>query len=239
VSTVLVITPTYNESESLPALADGILEHLPTASLLVVDDGSPDGTGAVAARLAAGDGRVHVLQRGGRLGFASAYLDGFRWGLAREFDVFVQMDADLSHAPADLPTLVGALDGGADLAIGSRRVSGGGIEGWSVGRHLLSWSGSFYSRAILGLAVRDLTSGYRAIRRPVLAALDFDEIVAEGYSFLIETAYRAHQLGFRVCEVPILFVDRRAGRSKMSVRIFLEAVRTVPFLRWRALRGRL
>ncbi|MCA9536018.1 MAG: polyprenol monophosphomannose synthase [Myxococcales bacterium] len=236
---VLIVTPTYNERENLPRFLDGVFEVLPNAHVLVVDDASPDGTGALADELAAADPRVRVLHRPGKLGLGTAYLDGFHWGLAQGFDVFFEMDTDLSHDPRYLPDFLDALAEGADVVIGSRNVSGGGVEGWGLGRHVLSKGGSLYSRTLLGLPVQDLTSGYKAFRRTVLERLQLGEVSSNGYSFQIELTYRAVLAGFTVREVPIIFVDRRAGQSKMSRRIVAEAVLMVPVLRLRALLGRL
>lgn len=224
-SRTLVITPTYDERDNLPVLVERLQAVDARLDLLVVDDASPDGTGALADELHAHHGeRVRVLHRPGKQGLGSAYVAGFRRALAEGYDVVVQMDADLSHDPRAVPLLLGALDRGADLAIGSRWVPGGGIEGWGLGRLALSRGGSLYSRWILGTGVRDMTSGFKAIRRRVLEALDPDSIRAEGYSFQIEVTYRALAAGFRVEEVPILFVDRRAGHSKLSRSIFVEAI---------------
>lgn len=236
---VLIVTPTYNERENLSRFLAGVFEVLPRAHVLVVDDASPDGTGELADQFAADDPRVHVLHRPGKLGLGTAYLDGFRWGLAEPFDVFFEMDTDLSHDPRYLPDFLDALAEGADLVIGSRNVSGGGVEGWGVGRHMLSKGGSLYSRTWLGLPVQDLTSGYKGFRRSVLEGLALDGVSSNGYSFQIELTYRAALAGFVVREVPIIFVDRRAGHSKMSRRIVVEAVLMVPALRLRALLGRL
>lgn len=222
---ILVITPTYDERENLPALVEGLHEAVAGADLLVVDDASPDGTGALADELHAVHGnRVRVLHRPGKLGLGSAYVAGFGDALARGYDVVVQMDADRSHDPRAVPALLAALERGADVAIGSRWVPGGAIEGWGLGRLALSRGGSLYSRAILGTRVRDMTSGFKALRRGVLEALDLGSIRSEGYSFQIEVTYRALRAGFRVEEVPIRFVDRRAGQSKLSRAIFLEAI---------------
>ena len=236
---VLIVTPTYNERENLARFLAGVFEVLPRAHVLVVDDASPDGTGDLAEELAADDERVQVLHRPGKLGLGTAYLDGFRWGLAEGFDVFFEMDTDLSHDPRYLPDFLDALAEGADVVIGSRNVSGGGVEGWGLGRHVLSKGGSLYSRTLLGLPVQDLTSGYKAFRRTVLERLQLGEVSSNGYSFQIELTYRAVLAGFTVREVPIIFVDRRAGQSKMSRRIVAEAVLMVPVLRLRALLGRL
>lgn len=236
---VLIITPTYNEHDNLETFVQQVLAQLPDARVLVIDDASPDGTGQLADRLAAADSRVHVMHREGKLGLGSAYLAGFRWALQRDFDVVFEMDTDLSHDPAHLPAFLEALHQGADVVVGSRNIPGGGTEGWGVGRHVLSKGGSLYSRTILGLRVRDLTSGYKAFRREVLQALDLDAVRSEGYAFQIELTYRAILRGFRVDEVPIRFVDRRAGHSKMSRKIFLEAITMVWRLRFDALRGKM
>ncbi|MCA9577415.1 MAG: polyprenol monophosphomannose synthase [Polyangiales bacterium] len=236
---VLIVTPTYNERENLARFLAGVFEVLPRAHVLVVDDASPDGTGDLAEELAADDERVQVLHRPGKLGLGTAYLDGFRWGLAEGFDVFFEMDTDLSHDPRYLPDFLDALADGADLVIGSRNVPGGGVEGWGLGRHVLSKGGSLYSRTWLGLPVQDLTSGYKAFRRAVLEKLALESVSSNGYSFQIELTYRAALAGCTVREVPIIFVDRRAGHSKMSRRIVAEAVLMVPALRLRALLGKL
>jgi len=235
----LIVTPTYNERDNLEALVDGVFGVLPDAHILVVDDASPDGTGDLADDMASRDGRVHVMHRTGKLGLGTAYLAGFAWGLAREYEYIFEMDADLSHDPKYLPSFLEALDGGAGLVIGSRNIPGGDVEGWGPFRHFLSKGGSLYSRTILGLDVQDLTSGYKAFRRDVLEAIGLDDVGSEGYSFQIELTYRAVLRGFSVAEVPIVFVDRRAGQSKMSGNIFVEAVLRVLLLRWNALTGKL
>lgn len=235
---VLVVTPTYNEADNLEAFVRSLFEVLPEAHVLVVDDASPDGTGKIADRLAGSDERVRVLHRSGKLGIGSAYIDGFRLGLREGYDVFVQMDTDLSHDPAHLPAMLRALEQGADVVLGSRNIPGGGVRGWGLGRHVLSKGGSLYSRAILGLDIRDLTSGYKVFRRRTLETIELGTIRSEGYSFQIEMTWRALRAGLRVEEVPIVFVDRRAGKSKMSRAIFLEAVAMVWKLRLDQLRGR-
>lgn len=235
---VLVVTPTYNEAENLERFVETLFDSLPEAHVLVVDDASPDGTGRIADRLAGRNPRVRVLHRSGKLGIGSAYLDGFRFGLREGYDVLVQMDTDLSHDPRHLPAMLRAIDDGADVVLGSRNIPGGGVTGWGIGRHVLSKGGSLYSRTILGLPIRDLTSGYKMFRRAVLEAIDLGEVRSEGYSFQIEMTWRALRRGFRVVEVPIVFVDRRAGKSKMSRQIFAEAVAMVWKLRLDELRGR-
>lgn len=236
---VLVVTPTYDERDNVELFVAAVLEVLPGATVLVVDDASPDGTGEVADRLAAADARVHVMHRPGKLGLGTAYGDAFRWALARDFDVVFEMDADLSHDPGHLPEMLRAIDAGADVVLGSRSVPGGGVEGWGPGRHLLSKGGSLYARRILGVPIRDMTTGFKAFTRRALEAIDPATLRSNGYAFQIETTYRALRKGLCVVEVPIVFVDRRAGRSKMSRRIFAEAVVEVWRLRLDALRGRI
>lgn len=236
---VLVITPTYNERENLHAFLDALFAVAPEVDVLVVDDNSPDGTGALADAVAAVDPRVHVRHRAGKLGLGTAYLEGFRWAIDNGYDVVFEMDTDLSHDPRYVPDFLRAIDAGADVVIGSRNIPGGGVEGWGPGRHLLSKGGSVYSRTILGLEVRDLTSGYKAFTRDALDRIDLGGVKSNGYSFQIELTYRAALRGMRVAEVPILFVDRRAGASKMSRKIFAEAVVMVWKLRLDALRGRM
>jgi dolichol-phosphate mannosyltransferase len=235
---VRIITPTYNERENLATFRAMVRATLPDAEMMVVDDASPDGTGALADELCRSDPALSVLHRPRKLGLGSAYLEGFQRALQDGVDVVVQMDADLSHEPAAVPRLLEALEKGADLAIGSRYVPGGAIQGWGPGRHLLSRGGSVYSRAILGAPVRDMTSGFKAIRASVLQAIGLPTIRSEGYSFQIELTYRALCRGFRVVEVPIVFVDRRVGQSKMSSRIFLEAIGMPWKLRFDTLRRR-
>lgn len=228
----LVIVPTYNERDNIAT----VIERLFAASsrdsvhLLVVDDSSPDGTAAVVESLAAKDDAVDLMRRQSKLGLGSAYLAGFRWGLEREYDTFLEMDADLSHDPADVPRLIAALDDGADLAIGSRYVLGGRIENWSGARRLLSRSGNVYARMWLRFDVADATGGFRAYRRSALEDIELGTIRSEGYAFQIEMAHRVHRAGGRIVEVPITFVERAAGASKMSRRIVLEAITKVP--RW-------
>ncbi len=230
---VLIITPTYNEQDNLPMFVESLHQVMPHAEVLIVDDASPDGTGALAERMAAKDARMHVLHRAGKLGIGSAYVEGFRWALVRDYDIVCQMDTDLSHDPKHLPAFVLAIEQGADIVLGSRNIHGGRVEGWGLGRHLLSKGGSLYSRVILGLPIRDLTSGYKAFHKRALQKLPLDTVHSEGYAFQIEMTYRAIQQGLRVVESPIVFVDRRAGQSKMSGKIFWEAIFVVWRLRWR------
>jgi dolichol-phosphate mannosyltransferase len=235
----LIVTPTYNERYNLPLFVRATLEVVPRAHVMVVDDASPDGTGDVADTLAREDSRVHVLHRPAKQGLGTAYVQAFERGLAEGYQQFFEMDADLSHDPGYLPAFLRAFDQGADVVVGSRNVPGGGVEGWGLGRHVLSRGGSIYSRVILGVGVKDLTTGYKAFTRRALEALDLPSIRSNGYSFQIETTYRALRRGLTVVEVPIVFVDRRAGESKMSRRIFAEAVVMVWKLRLAAQRGEL
>jgi len=236
---VLVITPTYNERENLHAFLDALFAVAPQVDVLIVDDNSPDGTGVLADEVAARDPRVHVRHRAGKLGLGTAYIEGFQWALAQNYDVVFEMDTDLSHDPRYVPEFIRAIEAGADVVVGSRNIPGGGVEGWGPGRHFVSKGGSVYARTILGLDVRDLTSGYKAFTRDALQRIDLGGVKSNGYSFQIELTYRAVLRGMRVAEVPILFVDRRAGASKMSRKIFAEAVVMVWKLRFDALRGRM
>ncbi|MFO0658610.1 MAG: polyprenol monophosphomannose synthase [Polyangiaceae bacterium] len=227
---VLVVTPTYNEAENIEAFVSAVLAVDPCIEILVVDDASPDGTGAIMDAICSREPRAHVMHRRAKLGLGTAYVAGFTWGLEEGFERFFEMDADFSHAPRDLMRLVRALDR-ADVVIGSRNIPGGGVEGWGPGRHVLSRGGSLYARTILGVEVRDLTSGFKGYTRRAIEAIDIRSIESNGYSFQIESTYRALKRGMRVVEEPIVFVDRRAGHSKMNRRIFAEAVLMVWKLR--------
>ena len=227
-----VVLPTYEEAENLPSIAAAILEALPGATLLVVDDNSPDGTGALAGSLAAADPRIRVRHRAGKQGLGRAYLDGFKVALEGGAAALIQMDADWSHDPAALPALLAPITrGDADLVIGSRYARGGRVEDWGIGRRLISRGGSLFARVVLNLKPFDLTGGFKAWRGPTLAAIDFAGIHAGGYVFQIEMTHRASRAGARVTEVPITFRDRRVGRSKMSRRIIVEALLVVVRLR--------
>ena len=215
-----VVLPTYNERENLPAIVPAILAAA-QVDVLVVDDSSPDGTGALADALAASHPRVRVLHRDRKEGLGRAYLAGFAEALARGYGRILEMDADFSHDPARLPDLLAT---GADLALGSRYVEGGGTENWGLGRRVLSKGGSLYARTILGLPVRDLTGGFKCFRREVLESIDLPSVRSTGYAFQIELTYRALKRGFTVREVPIVFADRRVGKSKMNRRIVAEAL---------------
>jgi dolichol-phosphate mannosyltransferase len=225
-ATALVCVPTYNERENVGPIVAAILERAPTVHVLVIDDGSPDGTGQLADEIALRDPRVHVLHRARKEGLGKAYLAGFAWALAREYPLVMEMDADFSHDPRHLPAMLEAARD-ADLVLGSRYVKGGGTVNWGMGRKILSRGGSLYARTILGIHVRDLTGGFKCFRREVLEAIDLASVECSGYAFQIELTYRALRRGFRVAEVPIVFVDRRVGQSKMSRRIVLEALRAV------------
>ncbi len=231
----LVCLPTYNERDNVGPVVEAILAAAPVADVLVIDDGSPDGTGRVADGLAAADRRVQVLHRTRKEGLGKAYLAGFAWALERGYRLVLEMDADFSHDPRHLPALLAAAED-ADLVLGSRYVPGGGIENWGLGRRLLSRGGSLYARLILGIPVRDLTGGFKCFRREVLEAIDLATVECSGYAFQIELTWRALRKGFRVVEVPIVFVDRRVGQSKMSRRIVLEAVRKVWSIRFSGFR---
>jgi dolichol-phosphate mannosyltransferase len=226
-----VCLPTYNEAENLEKMVRALGEQ--GVHVLVADDDSPDGTGAIADRLAAELGYVEVLHRPEKQGIGPAYLDAFRRVLAGDSDLILEMDCDFSHDPNDVPRLIAACEQGADVALGSRYVRGGGTRNWGLLRRIVSWGGSFYARVILGLPVHDLTGGFKCFRRHVLETLDLDAVESKGYAFQIETTYRAVKHGFRVEEIPIVFVDRTEGTSKMSKKIFLEAVVKVPALRFR------
>ena len=228
---VLVIVPTYNERENLPLIVGAVHEHLPEADLLIVDDNSPDGTGQLADELAANDAKVTVLHRAGKLGLGTAYVAGFKHALGRDYQYVFEMDCDFSHDPKYLPVLLARARAGADLVLGSRYVDGGGTVNWGPMRKLISRGGSLYARTVLGIGVRDLTGGFKCFRRATLEKLDLDSVSAQGYGFQIEMTYRAVKQGFRVEEVPIVFVDRRVGQSKMSKKIFLEAFTLVWKLR--------
>ncbi len=232
-----VCLPTYNERENLEAMLRALAPL--GVRVLVVDDNSPDGTGEIADRLAGELDFVSVLHRERKEGLGPAYLAGFHRALADGADYVLEMDCDFSHDPRDVPRLIAACEAGADLALGSRYVEGGGTENWGAGRRLVSFGGSFYARAMLGVGVRDLTGGFKCYRRRVLETIDLDAIHSKGYAFQIEGTYRTLRKGFRVVEVPIRFIDRTAGHSKMSRAIFLEAVVRVPRLRLAALAGRL
>ena len=235
----LVITPTYNERENIERLVPAVLATDPRLDVLFVDDASPDGTGALADRLAAADARVHVLHRPGKRGLGTAYLEGFRWGLEHGYEWLFQMDADFSHDPAHLPQFLDALQR-YDVVLGSRYLRGRvTVVNWPIARLLLSYFANVYARWVTGLPVADATGGFKAFRRDVLAGIELDRVESEGYAFQIEMTLRAWKKGFRIVEVPIVFVDRTIGKSKMSKKIIREAVWKVWKLRFLALFHRL
>jgi dolichol-phosphate mannosyltransferase len=237
----VLCVPTYNEADNLEPLVRTLADVLDTTRdrVLVVDDGSPDGTGRVADRLASELEWVDVLHRGRKEGIGRAYLAAFPHALATGAKLVLEMDCDFSHDPNDVPRLIGACEAGADLALGSRYVDGGGTRNWGLVRRVISRGGSLYARVLLGVRVHDLTGGFKCFRREVVEAIDLEAVHANGYAFQIEITYRALRKGFRVEEVPIVFADREVGHSKMSRAIVLEAVWKVPALRLRALTGRL
>lgn len=235
----LVVVPTFNERENLPRLVPLILSQDSSLEVLVVDDASPDGTGQLAEEMAASEPRMHVLHRPGKLGLGTAYLDGFRWGLTRDFAFFFEMDADFSHDPAHLPQFLAAI-ADADLVLGSRYLEGRvTVVNWPISRLLLSYFANMYARVVTGLPIADSTGGFKCFRREVLEALALDRVESNGYAFQIEMSFRAWKQGFRIVEIPIMFVDRDVGESKMSKRIVREAVWRVWRLRWLALTGKL
>ncbi|HSB19677.1 MAG TPA: polyprenol monophosphomannose synthase [Anaeromyxobacteraceae bacterium] len=227
----LVCLPTYDERENLGPMVEAVLAAAPGIEILVVDDDSPDGTGRLADEIAAREPRVHVLHRVRKEGLGRAYLAGFAWALERDYGLVLEMDCDFSHHPRYLPAMLAAADR-ADLVLGSRYVPGGGTVNWGLGRKLISRGGSLYARLILGLRVRDLTGGFKCFRREVLEAVDLPSVECSGYAFQIELTFRAARRGFRIAEIPIVFEDRRVGRSKMSRRIVLEAIRKVWSIRF-------
>lgn len=220
----LVIIPTYNERDILQSIVGAALTSLADAHVLIVDDNSPDGTGELADAMCGDDDRISVVHRPAKLGLGTAYLAGFRYALERDYAAVFEMDADFSHDPRCLPELLAALDRGADLVVGSRYVSDGSTENWGLLRRMISRGGNVYARTILGVDIYDLTSGFKCFRREVLDTVDLESIRSEGYAFQVEMTFRALQLGFTVTELPIVFSDRRGGRSKMSWSIFAEGM---------------
>lgn len=234
----LVVVPTYNESANLPLIVPEILAQDPRLHVLVVDDNSPDGTGALADRLAAADPRVQVLHRPGKGGLGKAYLAGFRWALERDYELVFEMDADFSHDPKFLGKFLQAVEE-ADLVIGSRYKTGVNVINWPISRLLLSLGANQYARWITGLPIMDSTGGFKCFRRRVLEAIDFERVRSNGYAFQIEMSFRAWKKGFRLVEIPIVFTDRVEGQSKMNKRIVREAIWMVWWLRLKAIAGQL
>jgi dolichol-phosphate mannosyltransferase len=220
---VLIVIPTYNERDNLPMITERARAALPDAHVLVVDDNSPDGTGEIADELAAGDDHVHVLHREGKEGLGAAYINAFRWGLDEGYNVLVEMDADGSHQPEELHKLLEALNEGADLSIGSRWVPGGKVVNWPASRELLSRGANVYTRLMLGMSVRDATAGFRAYRASTLEKIGLADVESQGYCFQVDLTLRTNRHGLRVVEVPITFVERTVGTSKMSGRVMAES----------------
>jgi dolichol-phosphate mannosyltransferase len=234
----LIITPTYNERDNIETLLTRIHEVIPDAHVLVVDDNSPDGTGAYVKERSSNDDWIHLIQREAKQGLGTAYCTGFKWALDHSYEAIIQMDADLSHNPDIIPSFLRRMDD-SDLVIGSRYIKGVNVVNWPLSRLILSWCANIYAKIITGVPVWDLTGGFKCWRREVLANLDIASIRSEGYSFQIETTYRAYNLGYRINEVPIIFVDRTEGASKMSRKIIYEAVWMVPRLRFSRMKKRL
>ena len=228
----LIIIPTYNERDNISHIVPAVLAQDPSFEVLVVDDGSPDGTGAVADQMAAADSRIHVIHRAGKLGLGTAYLAGFKWALARDYAYVMEMDADFSHPVERLPDFLEAIKN-ADVVLGSRYLNGEvNVVNWPMSRLFLSYSANIYARTITGLPLFDATGGFKMFRREVLEAIDLDDVRSNGYAFQIEMSFRAWKKGFRIVEIPIVFVDRTRGASKMSKHIVREAVWMVWRLRW-------
>lgn len=217
----LIIIPTYNEYDNMRPLLEQIFTYAPASDILIVDDNSPDGTGKLADEIAAQNPRVHVMHRAGKLGLGTAYIAGFKYAVEHQYDAAFEMDADFSHDPRYLPDFLRAIES-ADLVIGSRYVAGGGTPNWSLLRRFISGGGNIFARVMLGIPVHDCTAGFRCYRREVLESIDLDTIESQGYAFQVELAYRVYKRGFKIVETPIIFKDRRVGKSKMSRAIFLE-----------------
>jgi dolichol-phosphate mannosyltransferase len=236
---VLVIVPTYNEHDNVSRIIPMILDQDPRIEVLIVDDGSPDGTGAVVKAMAEADPRIHLIERAGKMGLGTAYLAGFRWAIQRHYDVAFEMDADFSHDPKHIPQFLRALDD-ADIVLGSRYQNGRvTVVNWPIGRLVLSYMANIYARAVTRLPVFDATGGFKAFRRKVLEAIDLNAVPSNGYAFQIEMSYRAWKRGFSIKEIPIVFHDRTLGESKMSKQIVREAIWMVWRLRWQAITGKI
>jgi dolichol-phosphate mannosyltransferase len=234
----LIIIPTYNERENINRIVPAVLGQDPSIDVLVVDDGSPDGTGAMADELAASNPRVHAIHRAGKLGLGTAYVAGFKWALERDYAFIFEMDADFSHAPESIPAFLTAIQN-ADVVLGSRYQNGQvNVVNWPMSRLFLSYSANIYARMVTGLRIFDTTGGFKCFRRKVLETIDLSDVKSNGYAFQIEMTFRAWRKGFRIVEIPIVFVDRTEGASKMSKRIVREAVWMVWRLRWWGVRGK-
>jgi dolichol-phosphate mannosyltransferase len=237
---VIVVIPTYNEAENLPLLVPAVLRQDPRIEMLVVDDNSPDGTGKLADDLAQGDGRIHVLHRPAKEGIGRAYIEGLRMALRLDADFVIQMDADFSHPPDDLPRLLQEIENGNnDVVLGSRYLNGVTVVEWPIERILISYFGNWYVRKVTGMSIRDMTGGFRCIRRAVLEAMDFDGIHSDGHAFLLEMNYRFVKMGARIKEIPFYFVDRARGTTKLTLRIALESLWMPWWLRIESLLGRI
>jgi dolichol-phosphate mannosyltransferase len=234
----LIIFPTYNEKENIEKIVGAVLEKDEIINVLIVDDNSPDGTGDIADRMATVNSRINVLHRPGKAGLGTAYLHGFKWAIERRFDYIFEMDADFSHSPEYVPDFLEAIQDN-DLVLGSRYISGVNVINWPMSRLLLSYYANVYSRIVTGLPVRDATGGFKCFRREVLEAIDLDSVKSNGYTFQIEMSLRAKIRNFRIKEIPIVFVDRLHGTSKMSRKIVREAIWMVWWLRWMAIIGKL
>lgn len=234
----LIIFPTYNEKENIEKITAAVLPQSDIIEILIVDDNSPDGTGEIADRLAAGNPRIHVLHRTEKAGLGTAYIHGFKWAIENKYDYIFEMDADFSHNPDYLPNFLEAIKDN-DLVLGSRYISGVNVVNWPMSRLLLSYYANVYSRIVTGLPVRDATGGFKCFRREVLEAIDLDSVKSNGYTFQIEMSLRAHVRKFRIKEIPIVFTDREHGTSKMSKKIVREAIWMVWWLRWAAITGKL
>lgn len=217
----VIIIPTYNEYDNIRPLLEQIFTYAPASDILIVDDNSPDGTGKLADEISAQNPQVHVMHRAGKLGLGTAYIAGFKYAVEHQYDAAFEMDADFSHDPRYLPDFLRVIES-ADLVIGSRYVKGGGTPNWSLLRRFISGGGNIFARVMLGIPVHDCTAGYRCYRRQVLESIDLESIESQGYAFQVELAYRVYKRGFKIVETPIIFLDRRVGKSKMSRAIFLE-----------------
>jgi len=222
-NSLLVIIPTYNEVENIALLVAKVFSSVPNAHILVVDDNSPDGTAEAVEKIAATNPALHILKRSGKQGLASAYIDGFKWGIPRGYDIFLEMDADFSHNPEYIPEMLEQIKS-YDVVIGSRNIKGGSVEGWSALRNMISKGGSLYSRIVLSCPIMDLTGGFNMWRKTALEKIGLDNIISKGYSFQVEMKFKAYHYGCTVKEIPILFPDRKHGNSKMSKKIFIEAL---------------
>ena len=218
-----MVIPTYNERDNIEKLIQEIHEHVPDADILVVDDNSPDGTWKLVEEISLRDPRVHLIRRPGKMGLGTAYVEGFKWALERGYDIIVQMDADFSHSPEDIPRLIKEIEKGADFVVGSRYRNGVNVVNWPLKRLMISYFANVYARFMTGVPIRDLTGGFKAWRREVLESIDLDNIRSNGYSFQIEMNFKAYRKGFKPSEIPIIFYERRSGKSKFSRGIILEA----------------